>query len=143
MEGGACTGPVQAAPAVAETCDPNATQSPAGGSISDGTYYVSAITVARSSPCSSVWGAGTTLQVSGNMLLFSYAPAPGIGETHEQYSFTTSGNQLTRTLLCDTDPNGSIGAMDTDGYTATTSTITLYVPEFGGGAPQNVTFTRR
>jgi hypothetical protein len=81
--------------------------------------------------------------VSAGVLQLSYAPAPGIGEEHQEWSYSTAGSQLTRKLVCDTDPNGAVGASEVDGYTATATQVTLFIPSnaAAGFNAENVTFT--
>lgn len=144
-DGGACGAPEDTAPTITATCDSHAMQSPTGGPVADGTYYATSVVVIGSAPCSSEWAPGATLQVSSGVLSITYAAAPGIGEDHQQWTFAISGNQLTRSLRCDTDPNGVVGGTETDGYTATGAQLTLFTPSnpATGVLAENVTFTRQ
>jgi hypothetical protein len=140
---GACTAPDDSPPAVTATCDPNATQSPAGGAIADGTYVTTADVYLGPSPCTSVWAPGVTLTIASGVLSFTFAPAPGLGSEQQQWSYSASGAQITETVLCDTDPNGATGT-GTVGYTAAGNQLTLFFPACCGDSylGENVTFTK-
>ena len=143
--GGSCSAPDDSPPAISPTCDPNATQSAAGGAIADGTYITTADVYLGPSPCSPAYAAGATLQVASGVLSFSFAPVPGNGTEDQQWSYSASGTQITRTLLCDTDPNGTVGATETDGYTAAGGQLTLFLPPCCSDSylGENVTFTKQ
>ncbi|HEY8086185.1 MAG TPA: hypothetical protein VIF09_00015 [Polyangiaceae bacterium] len=140
---GACTAPDDSPAAVTATCDPNAPQSPAGGSIVDGTYVTTADVYLGPSPCTSAWAPGVTLQVANGVLSFAFAPVPGPGSEYQQLSYSTSGTQITETVLCDTDPNGATGTQ-TVGYTAAGNQLTFFFPACCGDSylGENVTFTK-
>jgi hypothetical protein len=141
--GGACSAPTDTAPAIVATCDANAQQAATGGTIVEGTYFASSDVVLQASPCSSTYVPSTTLQIANGVLSFSFAPAPGLGEEHQQWSYVASGTQLTLTLLCDTDPNGSVGTVVVAGYSTLVSQLTLYFPACCGGSysGENVSFS--
>ena len=143
VDGAACSGPAYAAQSIAATCEPTGDQTPVGGPIAGGTYDTTAVVVFGSAPCSSPWAPGATVDVAGSLLRVTFAAAPGIGQEQQEWSFSVSGPQLTLTLLCDTDPNGHVGTVATYGYTATSTTLTLYVPgdSAAGFLAENVTLT--
>ena len=142
--GGSCTTPLaDTAPTIVATCDANAQQTATGGAIVEGTYFASSDVVLASAPCSSSYVPSTTLQIANGVFAFSFAPAPGIGNEQQQWSYVTSGSQVTLTLLCDTDPNGSVGTVVVAGYSILVSQLTLYFPSCCGGSysGENVSFS--
>jgi hypothetical protein len=125
------------------TCDANAAQSAAGGTLVDGTYVATSDVVLHDTPCSSAYVPSTTLQIANGVFAFSYSPVPGNGVEQQQWSYTVSGSQVVLTLLCDTDPNGSVGNVSTVGYTAVAGQLTLFFPSCCADSylGENVTFS--
>ena len=141
---GSCSAPSDSAPTIAATCNASAAQSSAGGSIADGIYFATADVVLADPPCSSTYVPSTTLQIANGVFAFSYAAA-GLGGENQQWSYALSGLQVTLTLLCDTDPLGTVGAVVTPGYTATETQLTLFFPSCCADSytGENVTFARQ
>jgi hypothetical protein len=141
--GGACSAPADTASAIVATCDAHAQQTATGGTIVQGSYFASSDVVLQATPCSSAYVPSTTLQIANGVFSFSFAPAPGLGEEHQQWSYVASGSQVTLTLLCDTDPNGSVGSVVVAGYSTLVSQLTLYFPACCGGSypGENVSFS--
>ena len=141
--GGSCSAPADTAPTIVATCDAHAQQTVTGGTIVEGPYFASSDVVLESAPCSSSYVPSTTLLIGGGVFAFSFAPAPGLGEEHQQWSYVASGSQLTLTLLCDTDPNGVVGTVVVAGYSTLVSQLTIDFPSCCGGSysGENVSFS--
>jgi hypothetical protein len=142
--GGACTGPANNAPAIVATCDSSASQTPAGGTIVDGTYQATSDIVLHDTPCSSAYVPSTTLQIANGIFAFTFSPVPGTGAEQQQASYTVSGSNVVLTGLCDTDPNGVVGTASTIGYTASAGQLILFFPSCCDDSylGENVTFSR-
>ena len=138
--GYSCNTVVNSAPFVTPAGAPDGGASPppaAGGTLASGTYVLTSSTYYPSSTCTSweptavTWVVNATSDTAGTFQLSFGTAANAITET---LSYTTDGTTLTSLLTCETADPCSVGSTAMVPYSATPTSLTIYLLNGACGA---------
>lgn len=141
-EGGACNTLSNVGPTVTQVCASGPMPIVGtGGTIADGTYVLTSAADYQSTSCSSEKISATYVIAGGCWQEVAQASSPGVSVSLvATLSVSVQGNQLTTTALCQ---SAQLPATATSTFTASGSTLTLFVPGKGNTSLGVQVFTKQ
>ena len=134
---GVCTNLENTAPEIAVTTSDAAVPTGTGGTVAEGTYFLTAVVRTPSSPVSAQLTFRQTFRISGNTLETVAKDSDKSTATKGEDTFTTNGSSIVFTRVCSSD--SSSAELQYGSYTADATHLNLYSVPLG----ISVFFTRQ